>query len=151
MERKDSPEDKKPNKSPVPVIAGIGIGVIVVAVLIIIGLFFLPDESLARATGVSITFMAISFFFAAVVIIFLLLVMVWAVFRLSEKVSTLSEQVGEVTAQVKETVTTVRGTAGFVGERVASPFIRATAWASGVGKGVETFFKAQSGKEQVDE
>jgi ABC-type multidrug transport system fused ATPase/permease subunit len=152
MEKKSPPADKEPKeKHKVSPIVWIGLAVLVLTVLVLVGLFLLSDHNLTRVRDVAIAFLAILFFVSIMLIIFLLGVIIWAIGRLSEKVSTLTEQVGGVVGQVQETATTVRGTAGFVGERVSSPFIRVSAWASGVGKGVATFFKTRTGKEKVDE
>jgi hypothetical protein len=139
-----SPADESPPpKKGVSPVAIIGIIVLGLCAVLVIGLWLLPDPWLARARDVSIAFMSIGIFLCLLLLVFILAVIVWGFERLSRRLDDLLQRGGAILDQVKGTATTVKGTTEFVGERVASPFIRLSAWVTGVGKGLATFFRGE--------
>lgn len=137
-EEESPPAPKKGGLSPVAIIAIVVLGL---SLAIIVALWMLPDAWLARARDVSIAFLSIGIFFSLVLSIMILAVMVWGFQRLSRRLDDLLTRGGAVVDQVKGTATTIKGTAEFVGERIASPFIRLSALGSGIGKSVATLFR----------
>jgi hypothetical protein len=115
----------------------------------LIGLSFLPEHVLARFRDVAIVFLVLLFFFLMVLLLIMVAALIYAINRLSERLDDVLQRGGQVLDEVKGTARTVKGTAGFVGERVASPFIRVASWSVGVGKGIRTFFQGQ--KQQGEE
>jgi hypothetical protein len=136
----ESPPPKKKGISPVAIIGLVVLG-LCVAVLVI--LYVLPDNVLARMRDVSIAFMSIGIFLSLLLLICILAVLVWGIERLSRRLDDLLQRGGAILDQVKGTATTVKGTADFVGERIASPFIRFSAWVAGIGEGLATFFRGE--------
>ena len=134
------PPPKKKGISPVAII---GLVVLGLCVGIVVVLWFLPDPALARARDVSIAFMSIGIFLCLLLLVFILAVLVWGIDRLGRRLDDLLQRGGAVLDQVKGVATTVKGTTGFVGERVASPFIRLSSWAAGIGEGLATFFRGE--------
>lgn len=137
-EEESPPAPKRRGLSPVAIIAIVVLGL---SLAIIVALWMLPDAWLARARDVSIAFLSIGIFFSLVLSIMILAVMVWGFQRLSRRLDDLLTRGGAVVDQVKGTATTIKGTAEFVGERIASPFIRLSALGAGIGKSVATLFR----------
>jgi hypothetical protein len=138
--QEDSPLPKKKGLSPVAIIGIVVLGLFVALWVI---LYILPEPVLARMRDVSIAIMSFGMFLSLLLTVAILAVIVWGFHRLSVRLDDLLERGGAVLDQVKGTATTVKGTADFVGERVASPFIRLSAWVSGVGQGIATLFRGE--------
>lgn len=139
LKEEETPSPKKKGLSPVAIISIVVLSLFVVVWAVL--LFFLPDQWLTRARDASIAMMSVGMFLSLLLTVLILAVIVWGFHRLSVRLDDLLERGGAVLDQVKGTATTVKGTAGFVGERVASPFIRISAWVSGVGQGIATLFR----------
>jgi hypothetical protein len=136
----DTAPPEKKGLSPVAIIAIVVVGLFL---LIWIPLYFLPDPWVAKMRDVSIAVMSIGMFLSLLLTVAILAVLVWGFHRLSVRLDDLLERGGAVIDQVKGTATTVKGTADFVGERIASPFIRISAWFSGIGQGIATLFRGE--------
>jgi hypothetical protein len=134
---------KKKGLSPVAIIA---IGILVLFVGLWITLYILPDSAVAKMRDVSIAIMSVGMFLSLLLTVAILAVIVWGFHRLSVRLDDLLERGGAVLDQVKGTATTVKGTADFVGERVASPFIRLSAWFTGIGQGIAALFRGEESK-----
>jgi hypothetical protein len=143
-----APASKKKGISPVAIIGGAVVGL---AVIVFVGLFFLPRDWLAHLRDVSIVFLSIGILVSLVLMVFILAVLVWGIERLGRRLDDLLQRGGAVIDQVKGMATTAKGTTDFVGERIASPFIRASAWFSGMGKGLATLIRGKEGQEVHDE
>jgi membrane protein implicated in regulation of membrane protease activity len=129
----------KPSGEKFRAVIGIAIAGVLLTLALFVGLFFLGDAALRHLRDVSIVFLAALSGSSLLLTVVLLMVLLWGVQRLTERVDTLLGQGGEVLERVKGTAGTVKATTDFVGERVASPFIRFSAWATGVGEGIRTF------------
>jgi len=136
----DTAPPKKKGLSPVAII---GIVVVALFVTIWIILYILPESVLTRMRDVSIAIMSVGMFLSLLLTVAILAVLVWGFHRLSLRLDDLLERGGAVLDQVKGTATTVKGTADFVGEQIASPFIRISAWFAGIGQGIATLFRGE--------
>jgi hypothetical protein len=140
--KEDASPPPKEKKGLAPV-AIIGIIVLVLFIGLWLVLYFLPDTVVAKMRDVSLAIMSVGMFLSLLLTVAILAVVIWGFHRLSVRLDDLLERGGAVLDQVKGTATTVKGTADFVGERVASPFIRISAWFSGIGQGIATFFRGE--------
>jgi len=110
---------------------------------ILVGLFFIRPVPLDHVRDVSVVFLAILAFVSILLVLFLLAALILAVQRLSDRVDALLERGGDILDRVKGTATTVKGTADFVGERVASPWIWVSSRAAGIGEGLAMLFRGK--------
>jgi len=128
----------------------IGVALVVLTAGLLAGLYFLPDDLRTRFRDVSIVFIAILVFLAMLVGLALLTFLIVALNRLSDRLDILLSRGTSILEKVEGTATTVKGTTDFVGEQVASPFIRVAGWLSGLAEGTVTFFRGHQ-KEVRDE
>lgn len=141
-------DDSTTQKGKMPPVVIIGLAILGVTLAILACLAIFPsDHALARLRDVAIVFLVVLLFLSMLLLLYLLAVLIYAVNRLSDRLDDLGQRGGTILDEVKDTATTIKGTADFVGERVASPFIQIGAWMAGVGRGVRTFFR---GEEQLE-
>ncbi len=136
-------EEKEKKVSPV---AMIGLVVLGLTLLLLAGLGViggLAPGALAILRDIAIVFMAVLTFLFLVLLVFLMAVVVWGVNRLAERLDILLQQGGAILERVKGTANTVKGTADFVGERIASPFVWVSARAAAIGQGLATLFRGK--------
>lgn len=114
----------------------IGVGLLVL-VLIIVAIQLTASPSLAQWRDIVI--IVIGFFMALMVI--LMAGLVAAVLVLVEL---LRRKLGPILDKANNTAETVSGTTSFVGERVVSPFIKASAAAAGARAAVQALFRSNN-------
>lgn len=129
---------RKRRLSPLP---WIGVGLVVLTAGALVGLYFLPDDTRLRFRDVSIVFVAVLVFLAMLAGLALLIFLIAALNRLSDRLDMLLSRGSSILEKVEGTATTVKGTTDFVGEQVASPFIRVAGWLSGLAEGTVAFFR----------
>jgi hypothetical protein len=137
-EGEETPKKGKPS----PMIF-IGLGIFVVSVGIFVGLCFLPRNVQGILRDVSIFLLVLLILISVLLLLALLAALIVAVNRISEGVDKLLERGGAAADQLKDTAKSVKGTVDFVGERVASPFIRISSWAAGIGEALVTFIRGK--------
>lgn len=135
-----SPPPKKKGLPPVAIIAIVVLGLFV-AIWVV--LYILPEAVLSRMRDVSIAIMSVGMFLSLLLLVLILAVTVWGFHRLSVRLDDLLARGGGILDQVKGTAASVKGTADFVGERVATPFIRAAAGMAGLGRGITTLLRGE--------
>jgi flagellar basal body-associated protein FliL len=143
-----APEKKKRTGS---VLLIIGLIILGGTLAIFVGMFFLPRDWLSRLRDISIILLVVLALISVLLVLFLLALLITAINRASKGIEDLLERGGAAMDQVKHTATSLKGTADFVGQRVASPFIRVSSWAAGIGETLVTLFRGKKNKEGHDE
>ena len=136
-----------PEKKKASPLLWIGLGILGLTIIFYVVLL-LPfmDEARIALRDASITLLVLLLLIFVMLNLWLIAVIIWGVNRLSERIDLLLQQGGEILYQVKGTATTIKGTADFVGERVASPFIGLAAKTNGIVQGLRTFFQGKRQK-----
>jgi flagellar basal body-associated protein FliL len=137
----DAPKKAKRKGS---VLLIIGLVILGVTLAIFVGLFFVPRDWLSRLRDISIILLVVAILISVLLLLFLLAALIAAVNRASKGMEDLLERGGAAMDQVKQTASSVKGTADFVGERVASPFIRISSWAAGIGEALVTLVRGKN-------
>lgn len=117
--------------------------IIGLALAIPVGLAFVPRATMAHIRDIAVVLLVILLFFSLLLFLLLLGILIVAIRTLSARLDETLQRGGAVLEELKGTAATVKGTAGFVGERISSPFIRLSSWAEGVGQGIRTFFRGK--------
>ncbi|MGC8959429.1 MAG: hypothetical protein ACP5OO_06530 [Chloroflexia bacterium] len=134
------PERKERQVSP---FLWISLAIIGLTLAVPIGLAFVPRATMAHLRDIAVVLLVILLFFFLLLLLLLLGALIVAVRTLGARLDQVLQRGGAVLDELKGTAATVRGTAGFIGERLSSPWIRLSAWAEGVGQGVRTFFQGK--------
>jgi len=121
----------------------VSLAIIGLALAVPVGLAFVPRATMAHIRDIAVVLLVILLFFSLVLLLLLLGALIVAIRSLSVRLEELLGRGGAVLEELKGTASTVRGTAGFMGEQLASPLIRLSAWAEGLGQGLRTFFRGK--------
>lgn len=141
MAEEISPQEAATEKRKLTPLLWIAVALIVLTAGALLGLYFLPDDIRVRFRDVAIVFIAVLVFLAMLVSLALLTFLIVALNRLSDRLDILLSRGSSILEKVEGTATTVQGTTAFVGEQVASPFIRVAGWLSGLAEGTVAFFR----------
>jgi len=138
--------EEEPKKGKVSPLVWIGAAVLGVTILSFVILLVIPATWRTALRDASIILLVLLMLIFVLLNLWLIAVVMWGVDRLGKRLDLLLQQGGQVLDQVKSTATTVKGTADFVGERIASPFISLGARINGAANGVRTFIKGKREK-----
>ena len=165
MGEKSPPEEGAPPETSTPVEEGTAekkkrkgsplliIGLIIIGITVIVfgGLLAVPRDWLRTLRDASIILLVVLILISVLLLLFLLAALIAVVTRASKGIEDLLERGGAAMDQVKHTASSAKGTVDFVGERVASPFIRISSWAAGIGEALVTLVRGKKNKEGHDE
>jgi hypothetical protein len=112
-------------------------------VKVFVGLCFLERHWVSVLRDVSIVLLVVLVSFSVLPLLFLAAALIAAVNPVSKGVEKLLERGSGAADQVKGAASSMKGTISFVGERVASPFIRISASAAGIGEALVTFIRGK--------
>lgn len=139
-------DQEQPKKNKVSPLVWIGAAVVGVTILAFVILLVIPATWRTALRDASLILMVLLLLIFVLLNLWLIAVVIWGVDRLGKRLDLLLQQGGQVLDQVKGTATTVKGTADFIGERIASPFISLGARINGAASGVRTFVKGKREK-----
>lgn len=138
--------EDQPQKKKVSPLVWIGAAVLGLTILSFVILLVIPATWRVALRDASVILLVLLLLIFVLLNLWLIAVVIWGVDRLGKRLDLLLQQGSQVLDQVKGTATTVKGTADFVGERIASPFISLGARINGAATGVRTFIKGKQEK-----
>lgn len=138
--------EQEEKKGKPPVLLFIGLGILLLTIILFVVLLIIPQDWRVNLRDASIILLVFLMLVFSLLNLWLIASIIWGVDRLSKRLDLLLEQGSEVLDRVQGTASTIKGTADFVGERIASPFISLSARISGTAATIATLVRGQQDK-----